>query len=158
FLYFLILRRVNLSKKKYKDGKPNQKPAIIDFNQEKHSYNVQREKNVQLIPKNLAQEDLVTHLNNEDKRIVFAVGPAGTGKTYLGVKAAIKAFKEKRVKKIVITRPAVSSDEEHGFLPGDLNQKMEPWVAPLMDVFEEYWSPLEIQRMLEQKVIEICPL
>jgi phosphate starvation-inducible PhoH-like protein len=117
-----------------------------------------RSRKVDIIPKNLAQEEYVSQLFNHEKRIVFAVGPAGTGKTLLAVLRAIKAYKEGEVNRIVITRPAVSVDEQHGFLPGDLNQKMEPWTRPIMDVFEEYWTPREIKNMLEERVIEISPL
>jgi phosphate starvation-inducible PhoH-like protein len=76
----------------------------------------------------------------------------------MGVQMAIKLYKEGVVNKIIITRPAVSVDEEHGFLPGTLNQKMEPWTRPIMDVFEEYYHPKEIAEMLEDGVIEISPL
>ena len=76
----------------------------------------------------------------------------------LGVQMAIKMYMDGLIKKIVITRPAVSVDEEHGFLPGTLNQKMEPWTRPIMDVFEEYYRPREIADMLTDGVIEIAPL
>lgn len=113
---------------------------------------------VQIIPRNLTQENYLELLKNPKKYIVFAIGPAGTGKTMLGVQMAIKLYKEGTVSKIVITRPAVSVDEEHGFLPGTLNQKMEPWTRPIMDVFEEYYHPKEIASMLEDGIIEISPL
>jgi phosphate starvation-inducible PhoH-like protein len=71
---------------------------------------------------------------------------------------AIKLYKEGVISKIIITRPAVSVDEEHGFLPGTLNQKMEPWTRPIIDVFEEYYHPREIAEMLENGDIEISPL
>lgn len=113
---------------------------------------------VQIIPRNLAQETYLELLKNPKKYIVFAIGPAGTGKTMLGVQMAIKQLKEGVISKIIITRPAVSVDEEHGFLPGTLNQKMEPWTRPIMDVFEEYYHPREIANMLEDSTIEISPL
>jgi phosphate starvation-inducible PhoH-like protein len=113
---------------------------------------------VQIIPRNLSQETYLELLKNYKKYIVFAIGPAGTGKTMLGVQMAIKLLKEGQIKKIIITRPAVSVDEEHGFLPGTLNQKMEPWTRPIMDVFEEYYHPKEIASMLDDGVIEISPL
>jgi phosphate starvation-inducible PhoH-like protein len=97
-------------------------------------------------------------LKNPRKFIVFAIGPAGTGKTMLAVQMAIKLFKEGAISKIIVTRPAVSVDEEHGFLPGTLNQKMEPWTRPIFDVFEEYYHPREIADMLDDGVIEISPL
>ena len=113
---------------------------------------------VQIVPRNLAQENYLELLKNPRKYIVFAIGPAGTGKTMLGVQMAIKLYKEGVVGKIIITRPAVSVDEEHGFLPGTLNQKMEPWTRPIIDVFEEYYHPKEIAEMLEDGAIEISPL
>ena len=77
----------------------------------------------------------------------------------LAVLAGIKAYKEGAVEKIILTRPAVGvEDEQHGFLPGDLNNKMEPWTKPLMDVILEHYSPKEVTRMLEEQTIEISPL
>ena len=113
---------------------------------------------VHIVPRNLAQETYLELLKNPKKYIVFAIGPAGTGKTMLGVQMAIKQLREGVISKIVITRPAVSVDEEHGFLPGTLNQKMEPWTRPIMDVFEEYYHPREIANMLDDGTIEISPL
>jgi phosphate starvation-inducible PhoH-like protein len=71
---------------------------------------------------------------------------------------AIKALQEKSVEKIVVTRPAVSVDEEHGFLPGTLNEKMAPWTRPIFDVFEEYYSTVEIAKMMDDGILEISPL
>jgi phosphate starvation-inducible PhoH-like protein len=119
---------------------------------------LKRNKQVTIVPRNLAQETYLELLKNPKKYIVFAIGPAGTGKTMLGVQMAIKLYKEGVISKIIITRPAVSVDEEHGFLPGTLNQKMEPWTRPIMDVFAEYYHPKEIAEMLEDGVIEISPL
>ena len=119
---------------------------------------LKRNKQVLIVPRNIAQEKYVELLKNPKKYIVFAIGPAGTGKTMLGVQMAIKLYKEGVISKIIITRPAVSVDEEHGFLPGDLNQKMAPWTRPIMDVFEEYYHPKEIAEMLEDGAIEISPL
>lgn len=113
-------------------------------------------RHVELIPRNTAQEDYVEALL--DKRMVFAIGPAGTGKTLLAVLRAIKALREGEITKIILTRPAVSVDEKHGFLPGDLNAKMEPWTKPIFDVFEEFYGLVETKKMLEEGTIEICPL
>lgn len=117
-----------------------------------------REKQVTIIPKNLSQEDYLAMLDDDAKAIVFAMGPAGTGKTMLGVLAAIDAMKNGRCEKIVITRPAVSVDEQHGFLPGTLVEKMAPWTRPIFDVMEEYWSPHDIESMIAENIIEIAPL
>jgi len=113
---------------------------------------------VQVLPRNLNQETYLEYLKDPKKHIVFAVGPAGTGKTLLGVQMAIKAFQDRIVDKIVITRPAVSVDEQHGFLPGTLEQKMEPWTRPIFDVFAECFYQKEIAGMIQEGVIEIAPL
>ena len=113
-------------------------------------------RHVELIPRNTAQEAYVEALY--EKRMVFAVGPAGTGKTLLAVLRAIQALRDGDVTKIVLTRPAVSVDEDIGFLPGDLNAKMAPWTRPLFDVFEEYYGLVETKAMLEEGVIAIEPL
>jgi phosphate starvation-inducible PhoH-like protein len=89
---------------------------------------------------------------------VFAVGPAGTGKTLISTLAGIKALKGNDIDKFVVTRPAVSVDEQHGFLPGTLQEKMAPWTRPIMDVFEEYYSPEQIEYMLNDNKVEIAPL
>jgi len=136
------------------DSRPQQDSRnLINFNQ-----SLRRKPQVQIIPRNLSQETYLELLKNPKKCIVFAIGPAGTGKTMIGVQMAIKQLKEGVITKIVITRPAVSVDEDHGFLPGTLNQKMEPWTRPIMDVFEEYYHPREIADMLDDGVIEISPL
>ncbi len=113
-------------------------------------------KRAELLPRNTAQETYVEALL--EKRMVFAVGPAGTGKTLLAVLRAIQALRSQEVTRIILTRPAVSVDEKHGFLPGTLNEKMEPWTRPIFDVFEEYYGLTETARMLEEGVIEIAPL
>lgn len=126
---------------------------VIDFSQFKR-----RENRVTIIPKNLAQEDYLALLDNPVIDIVFATGPAGTGKTMIAVLAAIRALKSGEIDKIVVTRPAVSVDEQHGFLPGTLVEKMAPWTRPIFDVFEEYYSPKEIEAMISENIIEIAPL
>lgn len=132
---------------------------IIRIQEEPRKELHQRRKNhVNLIPRNIAQEEYIANLHDNTQRIVIATGPAGTGKTYLAVQKAVQEFMSGDVSRVVITRPAVTVDEDHGFLPGDINKKMAPWVRPLMDVFEEYYSPKEISMMLEEGTIEICPL
>jgi len=120
--------------------------------------NHQRRPRVQIYPKNLNQESYLLKLNDQQKMIIFAIGPAGTGKTMLAVQWAIDQLKYGEASKIVITRPAVSVDEQHGFLPGDLNQKMEPWTKPIMDVFAENYNAKEITNMITEGVIETSPL
>ena len=120
-------------------------------------YNKKRQ--VHLLPKTLNQETYINLLTDPGKIIVFATGPAGTGKTMLAMLAGIKALKEGVITKLVLTRPAVGvDDEKHGFLPGDLNQKMEPWTRPLFDVLAEFYDRKEIARMLDEQIVEISPL
>lgn len=137
---------------RFQQNKQN-KQNLLEFKQ-----NSKKKPQVQVIPRNVNQESYLELLKNPKKYIVFAVGPAGTGKTMLGVQMAIKQLSEGLINKIIITRPAVSVDEEHGFLPGTLNQKMEPWTRPIIDVFEEYYHPREIADMLDDGIIEISPL
>jgi phosphate starvation-inducible PhoH-like protein len=101
---------------------------------------------------------LLSLLENPNKHITFATGPAGTGKTLLVTLYAIRSLREGSTQKIVITRPAVSVDEQHGFLPGTLVDKMCPWTRPMFDIFEEYYSSSEIGHMIKENIIEIAPL
>jgi phosphate starvation-inducible PhoH-like protein len=117
-----------------------------------------RRKKLQILPRNLHQEDLLEHLDSNSKHIVFATGPAGTGKTMLAVQMGIRKLEDNEVDRIVITRPAVSVDEQHGFLPGDLKAKMEPWTRPIFDFLEEHYDPKKVLQMVENKTIEISPL
>ena len=116
-------------------------------------------RHIELVPKTRNQEKLILNLLDPSQHIVVAVGPAGTGKTYLAMLAAIKALKTGQCERIILTRPAVGvDDEEHGFLPGDLNEKMAPWTRPLLDVIREFYGAREIASMLEEGTIEISPL
>lgn len=117
------------------------------------------QRRIDLIPRSRNQEHLVLALQNPDTHIVVTVGPAGTGKTYLAMVAAVKALKEGECDRIVMTRPAVGVEgEQHGFLPGNLVAKMEPWIRPLLDVMREFYRPQEIASMIEDQVVEIAPL
>ena len=127
----------------------------IPFNPEPR----QRQRPIELIPKSRNQENLILNLLNSEQSIVVAVGPAGTGKTYLAMLAAVKAFRTGECKRIILTRPAIGvEDEQHGFLPGNLVAKMEPWTRPLLDVLREYYRPSEIASMIDEGTIEISPL
>lgn len=90
--------------------------------------------------------------------IVFAIGPAGTGKTYTAVAIAVKALKNKEVKKIIITRPAVEAGENLGFLPGDLKEKIDPYLRPIYDALDDMIQPEKLKYFIENRVIEIAPL
>jgi phosphate starvation-inducible PhoH-like protein len=90
--------------------------------------------------------------------ILFAIGPAGTGKTYTAVAIAVKALKNKEVKKIIITRPAVEAGENLGFLPGDLKEKIDPYLRPIYDALDDMIQPEKLKYFIENRVIEIAPL
>lgn len=117
-----------------------------------------KQRNVDILPRNRNQEEYVLELLDTDKNIVFGIGPAGTGKTLLACQSAVKAFLNGEVERIVVTRPAVSADEDLGFLPGTLEEKMAPWTRPIFDVFREHFYANEIEGMIKEGVIEISPL
>lgn len=94
----------------------------------------------------------------EKNDLVFAIGPAGTGKTYLGIALAVKALKEKAAKKIILSRPAVEAGEKLGFLPGDMKDKIDPYLQPLYDALEDMLPAVKLQDMIEKRVIQIAPL
>jgi len=123
-----------------------------------NNYLPEKQKTVKIVPRNKAQESYMLTLSNPKKDVVFGIGPAGTGKTLIAVLTAIKFFKEGIVDKIIVTRPAVSVDEDLGFLPGTLEQKMAPWTRPIFDVLREYFTSREIEGMIAEGVIEIAPL
>lgn len=117
------------------------------------------QRRIDLVPRTRNQEALVLALQDPDAHIVVTVGPAGTGKTYLAMLAAIKSLRQGDCERIILTRPAVGVEgEQHGFLPGNLIAKMEPWTRPLLDVMREYYRPQDILAMIEDQVIEIAPL
>ncbi|MFN0203534.1 MAG: PhoH family protein [Bacteroidia bacterium] len=107
-------------------------------------------------PKTVGQRELVAAVNQYD--VVFAVGPAGTGKTYVAVALAVRALKEKRVKKIILSRPAVDAGESLGFLPGDMKEKVDPYLRPMYDALEDMLHSEKLKFYLAQNIIEIAPL
>ncbi len=112
---------------------------------------------VEINPINENQREYLRSINNHD--ITFGVGPAGTGKTYLATLMAMQAQTEGLVDRIVICRPAVNADDEDlGFLPGGINQKMDPYVRPIFDAFRTYWSQQTINDYIGRGIIEISPL
>lgn len=102
------------------------------------------------------QQKLIDAYNNND--MLFAVGPAGTGKTYLSIALAVKALKEKATKKIILSRPAVEAGEKLGFLPGDMKDKIDPYLQPLYDALEDMIPAVKLQDMIEKHIIQIAPL
>lgn len=127
-------------------------PYTISFNSKKDK------NNDKYIPKNFKQEEYVKYLSDDKIKLILSIGPAGTGKTLFACQKAIIELKNNNINKIIITRPIVTLEEDIGFLPGAINQKMEPWVKQFMDVFEEYYSINELNNLILNNNIEIIPL
>jgi len=108
-------------------------------------------------PRNLAQRKYIDLLYSSVP-VIVGTGPAGTGKTLLACHAGSKALATRKVERLILTRPAVSVDEQHGFLPGSLDKKMEPWTRPMFDALHRYMSPKQVKLLIEERKIEICPL
>lgn len=102
------------------------------------------------------QQKLIDAFESDD--MIFAVGPAGTGKTYLSIALAVKAMKEKQAKKIILSRPAVEAGEKLGFLPGDMKDKIDPYLQPLYDALEDMIPAVKLQDMMDKHIIQIAPL
>ena len=107
-------------------------------------------------PRSENQQKLVDAFEKDD--MIFAVGPAGTGKTYLSIALAVRAMKERQAKKIILSRPAVEAGEKLGFLPGDMKDKIDPYLQPLYDALEDMIPAVKLQDMMEKHVIQIAPL
>lgn len=120
------------------------KPIIVDL------------KRKSIVPKNINQKNYLKAVLEND--VVFGVGPAGTGKTYLAVAAALKLLREKRVERVVLTRPAVEAGEALGFLPGDLQEKLLPYLRPLYDAMNDMLGAEETLALVERQIVEIAPL
>ena len=104
----------------------------------------------------LNQRRIIDSVNNND--MIFAIGPAGTGKTYTGIALAVKALKNKNVKRIILTRPAIEAGENLGFLPGDLKEKLDPYMQPLYDSLKDMIPSEKLKKYMEDEVIQIAPL
>ena len=109
-----------------------------------------------IAPKGVHQKHYVDLVRNND--IVFAIGPAGTGKTYLAMALAVRALLDKHIRRIVLTRPAVEAGERLGFLPGTLEEKVDPYLRPLFDALHDMIDPEKLQRLVADDVIEVAPL
>lgn len=132
----------------------NNNLKVID---ELYSIKIARTMSGKLIyPKTIGQREYYYALKNND--VVFGIGPAGTGKTYLAVVFAVQALKNNEVQKIVLTRPAVEAGESLGFLPGDLKEKVDPYLRPLYDALYDMLGAEQTERMIEKGIIEIAPL
>lgn len=109
-------------------------------------------------PKNGIQRDYYNLLTQKSKKIVVATGPAGTGKTLFATEMGVKNFLTGNVEKLIFTRPSVSVDEDLGYLPGTLEEKMSPWVRPIYDILYNFITPKDVTQLIEEKIIEISPL
>jgi phosphate starvation-inducible PhoH-like protein len=110
----------------------------------------------QIAPKSPAQKRYVEAIRTDD--IVFGIGPAGTGKTYLAMAMAVAYLQERKVKRIILARPAVEAGEKLGFLPGDLAEKVNPYLRPLYDALNDMMDPERVQQLIEQGTVEVAPL
>lgn len=153
----LIVSGVSISRR---DGVYAQKLVEkdkLDQLSELYHIKIARTYNGKLIyPKTLGQKSYYYALKNND--VVFGIGPAGTGKTYLAVVFAVTALKNNEVKKIILTRPAVEAGESLGFLPGDLKEKVDPYLRPLYDALHDMLGVEQTEKLIEKGVIEIAPL
>ena len=109
-----------------------------------------------IVARTTNQKKLVDTFQHND--MVFAIGPAGSGKTYTAIALAVRALKSKQVRKIILSRPAVEAGEKLGFLPGDMKEKIDPYLQPLYDALEDMIPPLRLKEYIETKVIQIAPL
>lgn len=109
-------------------------------------------------PRNPHQADYMNLLDMDAPAIVLAIGPAGTGKTMIACHVGLRKLVNGEITKMILTRPAVSVEEQHGFLPGTLEEKMEPWLKPIYDIMYQYFSVPKVQQLIKNQIIEICPL
>lgn len=109
-------------------------------------------------PRNISQKKYMEILNDFSQKIVIATGPAGSGKTLLATEMGIKNFLEGKYEKLIFVRPAITTDEDIGFLPGTLEDKLGPFIRPLYDILYNYITPQEVKELIDEKIIEIAPL
>lgn len=170
---------VNDKRNKKSNRKKNEKELLLEYNQEiererEKSLSNQRkiyENHIHLSssekqkfenkfakPKNKHQEEYMSILRNPEKKIVVATGPAGTGKTMLGTQMAVRAFLMGDCEKLIFTRPTVTVDEDLGYLPGTMEEKLSPYIRPIYDILYQHITPSEVNSLIEEKIIEISPL
>ena len=131
--------------------------SLIEKQQESqvNQYDLKTKKKL-ISPRNYSQKDFIENLINYD--LTFGVGPAGTGKTYVAIAVAVSMFLKGQVDKVILTRPAVEAGEKLGFLPGDIKDKIDPYMQPLYDALYDFLPTKQVTKMLEDKIIEIIPL
>lgn len=153
----LIVSGVSISRRDVVYAQKLVEKDKLDQLSELYHIKIARTYNGKLIyPKTLGQKSYYYALKNND--VVFGIGPAGTGKTYLAVVFAVAALKNNEVKKIILTRPAVEAGESLGFLPGDLKEKVDPYLRPLYDALHDMLGVEQTEKLIEKGVIEIAPL
>jgi phosphate starvation-inducible protein PhoH and related proteins len=173
------LLEIDDKKRNKKSRRKNEKEILLDYNQEiereRDKSNINQRRIYENIthlsqnekqqfdskftkPKNCHQEEYVSILQNPEKKIVVATGPAGTGKTLFATEYAVRNYLTGNCEKLIFTRPSVSVDEDLGYLPGTLIEKMAPWVRPIYDVLYNFISVKEIEYLMEENIIEIAPL
>jgi phosphate starvation-inducible protein PhoH and related proteins len=119
---------------------------------------IRRAETSNVYPRSDHQRAYLDMLRNDEPNVVIASGCAGSGKTMLAAYVGIEKLRQGQIERVIITRPAVSVDEQHGFLPGTLEKKMEPWTRPIMDVILKHFSHEHVDSMIKQRIIEIAPL
>ena len=155
FLSFLIKSETFISKTKYINlSKPNNNKL---WGRSKGKISESLNTN-EIIPSSDNQKNYLKNMETYKNKLILGIGPAGTGKTFLAFNYAINELKKNNIEKIIITRPVLTADEELGFLPGNINKKMNPWTKPLFDILEEKYTDNEISKLLNSKKIEISPL
>lgn len=120
--------------------------------------NAPKDVDLRVLEKRPNHKVFADHLRNDSVKLLVGIGPAGSGKTLLSCAHAINRLLQKDISKVLITRPAVAMDESHGFLPGDLESKMMPWLVPIYDAFKEYVTIHRLKELIHNEEIEICPL
>lgn len=153
----VIRKGININQRDVATALEMVKNETIEYFSELYDEEISRDVNGKAIrAKTIGQREYVQAIRFND--LVFCIGPAGTGKTYLAVVLAVQAMKTGRVKRIILTRPAVEAGESLGFLPGDLKEKVDPYLRPLYDALHDVLGAEQTERLMERGVIEIAPL
>ncbi len=156
-LLAVIRKQINISERDVINAVQMAKNGTIEYLDELYEEEITKNaKGKSIRIKTLGQRDYIEAIRSKD--LVFGIGPAGTGKTYLAVVMAVRALKNSRVKRIILTRPAVEAGESLGFLPGDLKEKVDPYLRPLYDALHDVLGAEHTERMIERGTIEVAPL
>jgi len=155
----LFIKKANLNTYKNKINRIDKINKIETQLNSKKSSEIILKSLLNFEPKTENQKYYYNSLNNKEKNIFICYGPAGTGKSFISCVNALSKLEQKEINKIIITRPAISvENEEHGFLPGDINKKMSPWISPILDIFDEFKGHKGGEKMLKEGSLNIIPL